>query len=305
MPLMIPDKLPAIAQLKKENIFVMGTARAQTQDIRPLKLVVLNLMPMKVVTETELVRLLSNTPLQIEVEFLRLQTHVPKNTSMDHMRAFYYVFDQIKDQKYDGMIVTGSPLEQMEFEDISSWGEMEMIFDWAKTHVTSTLFICWAAFAGLYHNYGIQKYALPEKMFGVFSHKPLDPLLPIFRGFDDYFYVPHSRHTEVRREDILQHKELQIAAESDEAGVYMVVGRGGREIYVTGHAEYDLHTLDSEYRRDLSRGLPIQKPKHYYKHDDPAQGPVLKWRSYANLFYQNWLNYYVYQETPYDLSMIQ
>lgn len=305
MPLMIPDKLPAIEQLKKENIFVMGTARAQMQDIRPLKLVVLNLMPMKVVTETELVRLLSNTPLQIEVEFLRLQTHVPKNTSMDHMRAFYYVFDQIKNQKYDGMIVTGSPLEQMEFKDISSWKEMEMIFDWAKTHVTSTLFICWAAFAGLYHNYGIQKYALPEKMFGVFSHKPMDPLLPIFRGFDDYFYVPHSRHTEVRKEDILKHKELQIAAESEEAGVYMVVGRGGREIYVTGHAEYDLYTLDTEYRRDLSRGLPIQKPRHYYKEDDPSKDPVLKWRSYANLFYQNWLNYYVYQETPYDLSLIQ
>lgn len=305
MPLMIPDKLPAIEQLKKENIFVMGTARAQMQDIRPLKLVVLNLMPMKVVTETELVRLLSNTPLQIEVEFLRLQTHVPKNTSMDHMRAFYYVFDQIKNQKYDGMIVTGSPLEQMEFKDISSWKEMEMIFDWAKTHVTSTLFICWAAFAGLYHNYGIQKYALPEKMFGVFSHKPMDPLLPIFRGFDDYFYVPHSRHTEVRKEDILKHKELQIAAESEEAGVYMVVGRGGREIYVTGHAEYDLYTLDTEYRRDLSRGLPIQKPCHYYKEDNPSKGPVLKWRSYANLFYQNWLNYYVYQETPYDLSLIQ
>lgn len=301
---MIPDKLPAIAQLKKENIFVMGTSRAQTQDIRPLKLVVLNLMPMKVVTETELVRLLSNTPLQIEVEFLRLQTHVPKNTPMDHMRAFYHVFDQIKDRKYDGMIVTGSPLEQMEFEDISSWEEMEKIFDWAKTHVTSTLFICWAAFAGLYHNYGIRKYALPEKMFGVFSHKPLDPLLPIFRGFDDYFYVPHSRHTEVHRDDILKHPDLQIAAESDEAGVYMVVGRGGREIYVTGHAEYDLHTLDNEYRRDLSRGLPIKMPRHYYKHDDPALGPVLKWRSYANLFYQNWLNYYVYQETPYDLSKI-
>lgn len=305
MPLMIPDKLPAIEQLKKENIFVMGTSRAQTQDIRPLKLVVLNLMPMKVVTETELVRLLSNTPLQIDVEFLRLQTHVPKNTSMDHMRAFYYVFDQIKDQKYDGMIVTGSPLEQMEFEEISSWKEMEKIFDWARTHVTSTLFICWAAFAGLYHNYGIRKYALPEKMFGVFKHTPLLPLLPVFRGFDDYFYVPHSRHTEVRKEDILKHSELQIAAESDEAGVYMVIGRGGREIYVTGHAEYDLHTLDSEYRRDLSRGLPIHMPKHYYRNDDPAQGPVLKWRSYASLFYQNWLNYYVYQETPYDLSMIK
>ena len=293
MPLKIPEKLPAIEQLKKENIFVMAEERANAQDIRPLKIVVLNLMPMKVVTETELVRLLSNTPLQVEVNFLRLQTHVSKNTSADHMKAFYCVFDQIKDHKYDGMIVTGSPLEQMEFEEISSWHEMEKIFDWAKSHVTSTLYICWAAFAGLYHNYGIKKYALPQKMFGVFTHKPLNPLLPIFRGFDDYFYVPHSRHTEVRKEDILKQPELELAAESDEAGVYMVIGRGGREIYVTGHAEYDRYTLDTEYRRDLSRGLPIQMPRHYYEQDNPSKEPVVRWHSYANLFYQNWLNYYV------------
>ena len=305
MPLTIPDRLPAIEQLKKENIFVIASSRALSQDIRPLKIVILNLMPKKIETETDLIRLLSNTPLQVEISLLRLKTHVPKNTSLEHMRTFYHTFDEVRNQKFDGMIITGSPLEQMQYEDISSWNEMTEIFDWSRTHVTSTLYICWAAFAGLYHNYGINKYALPHKMFGIFEHRPSNPLLPIFRGFDDVFYVPHSRHTEIRKEDLLKVPELDIVAESDEAGVYMVMARGGREIYVTGHAEYDPLTLDTEYRRDLSRKLPIEMPRHYYRNNNPSLPPMVRWRSYANLFYSNWLNYYVYQETPYDISTIK
>lgn len=305
MPLTLPDKLPAIELLEKENIFVIDHSRASKQDIRPLRIVILNLMPLKINTETDLTRLLSNTPLQIEVSFMKLHSHTPKNTSVEHMRAFYHDFELLKEERFDGMIVTGAPVEQMDFEDVAYWPEVSSIFDWARTHVTSTLYICWAAQAGLYHFYGVPKYELKQKMFGIFEHHVNTPLLPIFRGFDDVFYVPHSRHTEVRREDIEKHPELHIIAESAEAGVHMVMARGGREFFVTGHAEYSPYTLDNEYKRDLGKGLPIEKPKNYYRNDDPTQPPLVRWRAHANLIFSNWLNYYVYQETPYDISQIR
>lgn len=305
MPLTLPDKLPAIEQLEKENIFVIDHSRATKQDIRPLRIAILNLMPLKVTTETDLVRLLSNTPLQIEVSFMKLHSHTPKNTPVEHMRAFYRDFESMKEERFDGLIVTGAPVEQMDFEEVAYWPEVTSIFDWARTHVTATLYICWAAQAGLYHFYGIPKYELKQKMFGIFEHHVNNPLLPIFRGFDDVFYVPHSRHTEVRRADIEKHPELKIIAESDESGVHMVMARGGRELFVTGHSEYSPYTLDSEYKRDLGKGLPIEKPKNYYRNDDPSQPPLVRWRAHANLFFSNWLNYYVYQETPYDISQIR
>lgn len=305
MPLTLPDKLPAIELLEKENIFVIDHSRASKQDIRPLRIVILNLMPLKINTETDLTRLLSNTPLQIEVSFMKLHSHTPKNTSVEHMKAFYHDFELLKEERFDGMIVTGAPVEQMDFEDVAYWPEVSSIFDWARTHVTSTLYICWAAQAGLYHFYGVPKHELKQKMFGIFEHHVNTPLLPIFRGFDDVFYVPHSRHTEVRREDIEKHPELHIIAESAEAGVHMVMARGGREFFVTGHAEYSPYTLDNEYKRDLGKGLPIEKPKNYYRNDDPTQPPLVRWRAHANLIFSNWLNYYVYQETPYDISQIR
>ncbi|MCD8284903.1 MAG: homoserine O-succinyltransferase [Prevotellaceae bacterium] len=304
MPLKLPDKLPAIELLKEENIFVMDSSRARMQDIRPLRIVVLNLMPLKITTETDLVRLLSNTPLQLEIEFMKVKAHTSKNTPIEHMKAFYRDFQLMRDDKYDGMIITGAPVEHLDFEEVTYWDEMTEIFDWSRTHVTSTMYICWAAQAGLYHHYGIPKYPLPEKMFGIFPQKPLIPSLPIFRGFDDVFFMPHSRHTEIHKEDILARPELTLIAESEESGVSMVMARGGREIYITGHSEYSPLTLDTEYKRDLAKKLPIKKPHNYYIDDDPAKGPLVSWRTHGNMLFLNWLNYYIYQETPYNLNDI-
>ena len=304
MPLRLPDKLPAIEFLKHENIFVLGDERANSQDIRPLRIVVLNLMPLKITTETDLIRLLSNSPLQLDIQFMKVKAHTSKNTPVEHMQAFYRDFEKMADEKFDGMIITGAPVEHLEYEQVNYWEEVSGIFDWARTHVTSTLYICWAAQAGLYHYYGVPKYALPEKMFGIFPQTPLCPSLPIFRGFDDVFYMPHSRHTELRREDILAVPELSIIAESPQSGVGMVMARGGREIFITGHSEYSPYTLDTEYKRDLGKGLPIKMPLNYYRNDDPSQPPLVTWRAHGNLLFQNWINYYVYQETPYDINDI-
>lgn len=304
MPLRLPDKLPAIELLKKENIFVMNDSRATTQDIRPLRIVILNLMPLKITTETDLVRLLSNTPLQIDISFMKLKSHTPKNTPIEHMMMFYRDFDDMADEKFDGMIVTGAPVELYDYEDVTYWNEVSGILRWARTHVTSTLYICWAAQAALYCHYGIPKYPLPKKMFGVFRQRPLDPQLPIFRGFDDIFYMPHSRHTEIRREDILACPALELIAESAECGVSMVMARGGREFYITGHLEYAPNTLDNEYKRDRGVRDDVEMPVNYYIGDDPDNPPLVTWRAHANLLYSNWINYYVYQETPYDISRI-
>ena len=305
MPLRLPDKLPAIDLLKKENIFVMDESRAHNQEIRPLKIVILNLMPLKITTETDLIRLLSNTPLQLEINFMKLRSHTPKNTPVEHMMMFYKDFDILKEQKWDGMIVTGAPVETMPFEDVAYWGEIKAIFDWARTHVTSTLYICWAAQAGLYHFYDIPKYPLQKKMFGIFPQHTLVAALPIFRGFDDVFAMPHSRHTEVRRDDIARDSRLTVIAESEESGVSIVMARNGREFFVTGHMEYAPDTLDKEYRRDIGKRDDVEMPKNYYKNDNPDNGPVVTWRAHANLFFSNWINYYVYQETPYDISKIE
>lgn len=304
MPVTLPDSLPAIEILKKENIFVMSQLRAKEQDIRPLRVLILNLMPIKIAAETDLVRLLSNTPLQIEIDFLRLSTHQSKNTPIEHMDAFYKQFDDVKQSNYDGLIVTGAPVEMMEYEEVGYWDEVSLVFDWAKLHVTSTFYICWAAQAALYRFYGIPKHPLPEKMFGVFKHTIADRSFPLFRGFDDEFYAPHSRNTEIRREDIEKYKDLKILSESDEAGIYIVVGRGGREFYVTGHSEYSLYTLHNEYVRDTEKGIDINTPKHYYRHDNPNEKPISRWTGHGNLLFNNWINYYLYQETPYDLSQI-
>lgn len=304
MPLRIPDRLPAIDLLKKENIFVMDDSRAHNQDIRPLSIVILNLMPLKITTETDLIRLLSNTPLQLDVTFMKLKSHTPKNTPVEHMMMFYKDFEVLKKRKFDGMIITGAPVETYDFEDVTYWDEMKEIFTWAKTHVQSTLFICWAAQAGLYFHYGIPKYPLEKKMFGIFEQRPLVPQMPIFRGFDDMFYMPHSRHTEIHREDIEQNPYLSIIAEGEESGVSVVVARGGREFYVTGHLEYAPRTLDMEYRRDIGKRDDVELPKNYYRDDNPDNDPLVRWRAHANLFYNNWINYYVYQETPYDINLI-
>lgn len=284
---------------------MMDTTRAASQDIRPLRIAVLNLMPLKITTETDLVRLLSNSPLQIELSFMKVKSHTSKNTPVEHMKAFYTDFEEMRHHKYDGFIITGAPVEHMDFEEVSYWEEMTEIFDWARHNVTSTLYICWAAQAGLYHHYGIPKYPLEKKMFGIFKHRVNNPELPLFRGFDDEFSIPHSRHTEVRREDMERCSELEILAESDESGVSVVMARGGREIFLTGHSEYSPLTLDTEYKRDLGKGLPIEMPKHYYRNDDPSQPPVVTWRGHANLLFNNWLNYYVYQATPYRVEDIQ
>jgi homoserine O-succinyltransferase len=304
MPLRLPDRLPAIDILKKENIFVMANSRAHAQDIRPLRIVILNLMPLKITTETDLVRLLSNTPLQIDISFMKLRSHTSKNTPIEHMMMFYRDFADMKNEKFDGMIITGAPIETMDYEQVSYWEEIVGIFDWARTHVTSTLFICWAAQAGLYHYYGVPKYPLEKKMFGIFPQHTLDTQLPIFRGFDDTFMMPHSRHTEVRRADIEQHAELNLIAESEQSGVSIVMARGGREFFITGHLEYAPNTLDNEYRRDAGVRSDVEKPINYYKNEDPSLPPVVSWRAHANLFYNNWVNYYVYQETPYDINKI-
>lgn len=303
MPLRLPDRLPAIEILKRENIFVMDDSRAHTQDIRPLRIVILNLMPLKVTTETDLVRLLSNTPLQLEISFMKLRSHTPKNTPVEHMMMFYRDFDVLRQEKFDGMIITGAPVETMPFEQVEYWEEMKDIFNWARTHVTSTLYICWAAQAGLYHFYGIPKYPLERKMFGIFPTIPLSPELPIFRGFDDVFRMPQSRHTEILSKDIEPVRELQIIADSVESGVSMVMSRGGREFFITGHLEYAPDTLDKEYRRDLGKRNDVELPKYYYRDDDPELGPLVTWRAHANLLFSNWINYYVYQETPYDWVM--
>ncbi|KJF42261.1 homoserine O-acetyltransferase MetA [Draconibacterium sediminis] len=304
MPLNINDKLPAIEILREENIFVMDSSRASHQDIRPLKIVILNLMPLKISTETDLLRLLSNSPLQIEIDFLKIKGHTPKNTPSQHMSEFYDTFDELKNKKYDGMIITGAPVEQLDFEEVTYWDEMKEILDWAEHHVTSSLFICWAAQAALYHYYEVPKYPLDKKMFGVFEHHLSDNTLPIFRGFDDVFFIPHSRHTEIRKGDIEKVDELQVISHSEEAGVSIVKAKNGRQLFITGHSEYSRNTLDGEYKRDMAKNLPIEIPRNYYPDNDPAKTPVMRWKSTANLLFSNWLNYYVYQETPYDLEQI-
>ena len=305
MPLRLPDRLPAIDLLKRENIFVMGDERAHAQDIRPLRIVILNLMPLKITTETDLIRLLSNTPLQLDIQFMKLQSHTPKNTPIEHMMMFYRDFDEMRNEKFDGMIITGAPVEQLDFEDVAYWSEITDIFTWACTHVTSTLYICWAAQAGLYYHYGVPKYPLSTKMFGIFQQRPLDPQLPIFRGFDDVFQMPHSRHTELRREDILANPDLLLIAEGEESGVSVIMARGGREFFITGHLEYAPDTLDREYKRDKDIRTDVSLPRNYYCNNNPNNGPVVTWRAHANLFYSNWINYYVYQETPYNIEDIK
>jgi homoserine O-succinyltransferase len=305
MPLNIPDKLPAIELLQKENIFVMDESRASKQDIRPLKIALLNLMPVKITTETDLVRLLSNSPLQVELDFIKLSTHTSKNTPKEHMETFYRDFNLIINHKYDGLIITGAPVEQMPFEEVKYWKELTEILSWAKSNVTSSLFICWGAQAALYHYYNIPKYPLDKKMFGVFEHTKTNSTNPILRGFDDVFFVPHSRHTEVRREDILKVPELTILSESEESGVYMVASQNGREFFLTGHSEYSPETLDSEYKRDLAKKLPIEMPRNYYKDNNPDNPPMVRWRSQANMLFVNWLNYFVYQQTPYNIESIK
>ena len=305
MPLNLPDKLPAIEILKRENIFVIDSSRASRQDIRPLKIVILNLMPIKITTETDLVRLLSNTPLQLDIQFMKLKSHTPKNTPIEHMMMFYREFQEMKDEKFDGMIITGAPVESFDVEEVTYWDEVTAIFDWAKTHVTSTLYICWAAQAGLYYHYGVPKYSLPKKMFGVFPHSSLVPQLPIFRGFDDVFNIPHSRHTEIRKEDILKNKALTVIAESEQSGVGIVMARNGREFFITGHIEYAPDPLDKEYKRDMGIRTDVDVPVNYYPNDDYHLPPRVTWRAHANLFYNNWINYYVYQETPFDISKIK
>lgn len=304
MPLTLPDLLPAIELLKEENIFVMDTTRANTQDIRPLRIAILNLMPIKITTETDFIRLLSNTPLQIQIEFMKIKSHTSKNTPVEHMMMFYRDFEEMKQEKYDGLIVTGAPLEQMDYEEVTYWGELQEVFNWAHSHVTSTVYICWAAQAALYHFYGVPKYPTSEKVFGIFRHRALVPRLPIFRGFDDEFFAPHSRHSEILRKDIEKVDALTIISESDEAGVHIVMARNGREFFITGHSEYAPNTLDNEYKRDVAKGLPIKIPQNYYRDDNPDNEPVVKWRGHANLLFSNWLNYYVYQETPYNIDDI-
>ena len=283
----------------------MDDTRAHTQDIRPLKIIILNLMPLKITTETDLVRLLSNTPLQIDVTFLKLKSHTPKNTPIEHMMMFYKGFEALENEKFDGMIITGAPVENYEYEEVGYWKEITGIFEWAKSHVTSTLYICWAAQAGLYYHYGVPKYPLKKKMFGIFEQHCLEPLLPIFRGFDDMFYMPHSRHTEIRKEDILKDTRLSLIAESDESGASVIMANGGREFFITGHMEYAPNTLDQEYRRDMGKRDDVDMPKNYYRDDNPENGPVVRWRAHANLFFTNWINYYVYQETPFDINLIK
>lgn len=306
MPLRLPDNLPAIKLLEDENIFVIDETRGHSQDIRPLKIVVLNLMPLKITTETDLIRLLSNTPLQLDITFMKLKSHTSKNTPVEHMQQFYIDFDELRNRKFDGMIVTGAPVEDMPFEDVTYWEEITHIFDWARTHVTSTLYICWAAQAALYHFYGIQKYPLPMKMFGIFPQNinPDEANKPLFRGFDNVFNMPQSRHTEVKAEDINATEGLTILADSPVSGVGIVIARGGREIFVTGHLEYNPDTLDTEYKRDMGKRSDVAMPVNYYTDNDPEKGPNVTWRAHANLFYHNWVNYYIYQKTPYDINLI-
>jgi homoserine O-succinyltransferase/O-acetyltransferase len=302
MPLNISDNLPAVKILENENIFVMKETRAVHQDIRPLQILIFNLMPVKIITETQILRLLSNTPLQVEITLIYTKMHLSKNTPREHLDSFYKTFDDISGHKYDGLIITGAPIEHLEFEEVDYWEEMVSIMNWADHHVTSTLFICWASQAGLYHHYGISKYMMKEKMFGVFRHRIYNMTNPLTRGFDDVFLAPHSRYTEVRREDIKKVKDLEILADSEEAGIYLVASRDLKRVFVTGHSEYDPLTLKSEYDRDMARGLEINIPRNYFRNDDPEQMPIVKWRSHASLLFSNWLNYCVYQITPYLLE---
>lgn len=302
MPVKIPDHLPAKEILQNENIFVMDESRAYHQDIRPLRIALLNLMPTKETTETQILRLLANNPLQIEFVLLHPKTHTSKNTSPEHLAAFYKTFDDVKDEQFDGLIITGAPVEQMEFEEVNYWGELAQIMDWSTEHVTSTLHICWAAQAGLYHHYQVPKYPLSEKMFGVFPHTCTQSHVKLMRGFDEVFFVPQSRHTEVRKEDIERVPDLEVLSESEESGVYIAASKDGKQIFVTGHSEYDACTLKWEYDRDKAKGLEVALPKNYYPNNDSSRTPLNMWRSHANLLFSNWLNYYVYQETPYELK---
>ena len=304
MPIQIPNDLPAAEVLHNENIFVMKQTRAQTQHIRPLEIVLLNLMPTKIVTETQLSRVLGNTPLQVHLELMMISSHKSKNTSQEHLLSFYKTFDELKDRKFDGMVITGAPVENIPFEEVTYWQELTEIMEWSKTHVHSTLHICWAAQAGLYYHYGIQKKPLPEKLFGVFPHKADYKRAILLRGFDDEFWVPHSRHTTIDRVDIEATPGLKILASSEQAGVYIVMNKEGQQIFVTGHSEYDPDTLEKEYLRDKNKGLPIRVPENYYPNDDDTQPPIVRWRGHGNLLYSNWLNYFVYQTTPYDIMSV-
>ena len=305
MPIRIANNLPAAQILEKERIFVMEEDRALSQDIRPIRIIILNLMPDKATTETQLLRALSNSPIQVDVDLLCTASYTPKHVEEEYLTKFYMTFDQVRDLYYDGMIITGAPVEQMPFEEVKYWDELTEIMDWSKSHVYSTLHICWGAQAGLYHHYGIPKYDKDEKVFGIFEHYlTWNRPVKLFRGFDDVFYVPHSRHTEIRREDVEKCKDLRILSESEECGIYAVSDLHGRQIFITGHSEYDTDTLKKEYFRDLEKGLPIKIPKNYFRDDDPDKEPIMRWRSSATLLFTNWLNYYVYQETPFDLSLL-
>lgn len=304
MPIQIPNDLPAAEVLQQENIFVMKQTRAETQEIRPLEIVLLNLMPTKIVTETQLSRVLGNTPLQVHLELMMMSSHKSKNTPQEHLLSFYKTFDEIRHRKFDGMVITGAPVEHLDFEDVTYWEELCQIMEWSKTHVHSTFHICWAAQAGLYYHYGIQKKVLPEKLFGVYPHKADYKRAILLRGFDDEFWAPHSRHTTVLREDVEKIPGMKIIASSEEAGVYIMLNKEGRQIFVTGHSEYDIDTLEKEYLRDKAAGLPIHVPVNYYPNDDETKPPIVRWRGHANLLYSNWLNYFVYQTTPYDIMTV-
>ena len=304
MPIQIPNDLPAAETLKNENIFVMNQTRAQTQHIRPLEIVLLNLMPTKIVTETQLSRVLGNTPLQVHLELMMISSHKSKNTPEEHLLSFYKTFDELKERKFDGMVITGAPVENLPFEEVDYWQELVRIMEWSKTHVHSTFHICWAAQAGLYYHYGIQKHPLPEKLFGVYPHHADYKRAILLRGFDDQFWAPHSRHTTIDRADVEAVPGLKILASSDEAGVYIIMNKEGRQIFVTGHSEYDPDTLEREYLRDKAQGLPIHVPVNYYPNDDDTKPPIVRWRGHGNLLYSNWLNYFVYQTTPYDLMAV-
>ena len=304
MPVRIPNDLPARATLTDENIFVMTTERAVHQDIRPLRIAVLNLMPTKIVTETQLLRLLGNSPLQVDITFIRMDSHESKNTPAEHLDAFYESLDEVLHERFDGLVITGAPVETLPFEEVDYWPELARLMDWSRTNVWSTLHICWGAQAALYHHYRVPKYSVPAKVFGLFPHRVLDPHEPLMRGFDEVFLAPHSRHTELRREDLEAEPSLKLLSVSDEAGAYIAASRDGREIYVTGHPEYDRLTLKAEYDRDVAKGLPIKVPANYFPGDDPRLPPLMTWRSHAHLLYANWLNYYVYQATPFDLEKL-
>jgi homoserine O-succinyltransferase/O-acetyltransferase len=301
MPILIPNTLPAYKTLTEENIFIMGDKRAKEQDIRPIKIAILNLMPTKIETETQLLRLLGNTPLQVEITLLRTASYESKNTAKDHLGSFYTTFDKVSDQKFDGMIITGAPVEDMKFEEVSYWEELKTIMDFTEKNVTSTFHICWGAQAGLYYHYGIDKFVLPKKQFGIFKHSTNEKKIQLLRGFDDIFFAPHSRHTGIKTDMILENDKLEILAKSEEAGPYLIMGDGGKHIFATGHSEYDQFTLYEEYMRDVSKGCQIEVPQNYFPEDDPKNTPPVIWRSHANLLFYNWLNYYVYQQTPYVL----